>query len=340
MKYFLGLDIGSVNAKLALIDESGNTVHKGIEKISSSPLSAVNSLVAGLSNSYDLNDIVSAGVSGCGDTIIPEELSWSVFTSPFAIAAGVLHYHPEAKTIIQIGGQTSMVISLDDGLNKPWRVSSNPLCAAGTGKFIEQQAYRLGISIDEFSRLGMEYEGAAPRIAARCSVFAKSDLIHLQQKGVPLPAMIKGLSDSIARMVVSLHKGLLAEPVYFIGGVAGNASVKQALEEAISAGPGRKMGIIVPEDYLFLEAVGCALLSKTSGRESRVVSLTESGGRKEHLVLPGLSKNEGGNTWYQKPVDTPFTGYLGVDVGSTSTKAVIMDEAGLTVVAKYYTMTA
>ncbi|MDP2719021.1 MAG: acyl-CoA dehydratase activase-related protein, partial [Dehalococcoidia bacterium] len=67
---------------------------------------------------------------------------------------------------------------------------------------------------------------------------------------------------------------------------------------------------------------------------------TESGGRKEHLVLPGLSKNEGGITWYQKPVDTPFTGYLGVDVGSTSTKAVIMDEAGLTVVAKYYTMTA
>jgi activator of 2-hydroxyglutaryl-CoA dehydratase len=82
------------------------------------------------------------------------------------------------------------VIELEDGLKKPWKVESNPLCAAGTGRFLEQQAYRIGISMEDFASLALKCQGTAPRIAARCSVFAKTDLIHLQQKGVRLDAML------------------------------------------------------------------------------------------------------------------------------------------------------
>ena len=106
-------------------------------------------------------------------------------------------------------------------------MARSPLCAAGTGRFLEQQASRLGIPIEEFGARALEWTEAPPRIAARCSVFAKSDLIHLQQKGWPVPAMLAGLSDSVARMIVAQWREQFAPPVYCIGGVAGNQGVVQ-----------------------------------------------------------------------------------------------------------------
>ena len=180
MKYSLGIDVGSVNAKLCLIDESNHIVRLDSVKITTNPKAAINALLSGLDGVVPLERIASAGVSGSGRGTIPSELNWAEYSSSLSIASGLLNLHPSVKTIIQIGGQTSLVIALEDGLKKPWKVSSNPLCAAGTGRFLEQQAYRLGISLDDFSRLALECKGKAPRIAARCSVFAKSDLIHLQ----------------------------------------------------------------------------------------------------------------------------------------------------------------
>ncbi len=340
MKYFLGLDVGSVNARIALMDDHGKVKLLACEKITAGPRKAIDSLIAGLLNKFRREEILAAAVSGCGAPVVPEELGWSTYTSPLAIATGLLHFHPDAQTILQIGGQTSLVITLEDSLKKPWKVASNPLCAAGTGRFIEQQAYRLGISIEDFAKQAMEYDGTPPRIAARCSVFAKSDLIHLQQKGVPLAAMLRGLSDSIARMVFSLQKGILREPIYLVGGVAANGAVKKALEEMVSNAYGRDVSIQVPERYDYMEAMGDALLSKNSGKPSRIELLPAATDQQNYMILPALPRTDGGGNWTGPKVDSPFTGYLGVDVGSTSTKAVIMDEAGRTVVAKSYLMTA
>ena len=148
MNYSLGLDTGSVNAKLSLIDETGSSVWSDTEKITANPKTAVNSLIAGLAEKFNLEQIVSAGVSGSGKAVIPKEFNWAEYSSSLAIASGLLHHHPDARTILQIGGQSSLVIGLEDGLKKPWKVASNPLCAAGTGRFLEQQAYRLGISME------------------------------------------------------------------------------------------------------------------------------------------------------------------------------------------------
>ena len=163
MSYSLGLDVGSVCAKAALISEDGKAVYLDSEKITASPKSAVNSLISRLGEKFNLKEIATAGVSGSGRGVIPKELNWAEYSSSLAIASGLLHSYPNAKTIIQIGGQSSFVITLEDGLKKPWQVASNPLCAAGTGRFLEQQAYRLGISLEISPAL--RWNARAPRPA-------------------------------------------------------------------------------------------------------------------------------------------------------------------------------
>jgi len=259
MRYFLGADIGSVNAKLALIDDDCGMVHLDVEKVTSSPRAAVISLISRLNEKFNLEEIAAAAVSGCGS---------------LSIASGVLHSHPDAKTIIQIGGQTSFVIGLEDQLRKPWKVASNPLCAAGTGRFLEQQAYRLGISMEDFARIALEAEGSPPRIAARCSVFAKTDLIHLQQKGAPVTAILYALCGSVARMVTSLKKGVFDEPIYFVGGVATNSAIVKSLNEVLSARNGHAVSVIVPENHLYVEAVNLGRVQECSSCPRRMLSNT------------------------------------------------------------------
>ncbi|MBE0481696.1 MAG: hypothetical protein IBX68_12055, partial [Dehalococcoidia bacterium] len=207
MKYSLGLDAGSASVKVVIVSDDGKVRYTDVEKIAAGPKSAIAALMARAAGKFDLAQISTAGVTGTGAGLVPADLDCSQYSSSLAIAAGLLDRYPDARTIIQIGGQSSFVIALVDGLKKPWQVTSNPLCAAGTGRFLEQQAYRIGVTLEDFARIALECEGSPPRIAARCSVFAKTDLIHLQQKGVPMSAMLYALCESIARMVASLKKG-------------------------------------------------------------------------------------------------------------------------------------
>jgi predicted CoA-substrate-specific enzyme activase len=338
MGYYLGVDIGSVNAKLALIDENGRVVQFDTEKVTSSPRAAVSSLIARLGERFNLEDIVAAGVSGSGRAVIPKELGWAEYSSSLTIASGLLHRYPDVKTIIQIGGQSTLVIELEDGLKKPWKVESNPLCAAGTGRFLEQQAYRIGISMEDFANLALKCKGTPPRIAARCSVFAKTDLIHLQQKGVPLDAMLYALCESVARMVASLKKGTFQEPVYFVGGVAANPAVAKSLNDMISARNGHPVEVIIPPNYLHMESLGSALLS--IGKTSQGIMLSGTDAEQRHFEMPKLEIVAVQDGKDGQRIEEPCVGYLGVDVGSTSTKAVIMDESGTRLLGKNYLMTA
>ncbi len=338
MKYSLGIDVGSVNAKLCLIDDANQIVRLDSLKITTNPKAAINALLSRLGEVVPLDQIDSAGVSGSGRGTIPAELNWAEYSSSLAIASGLLNLYSSVKTIIQIGGQTSLVIVLEDGLKKPWKVSSNPLCAAGTGRFLEQQAYRLGISLDDFSRLALKCKDKAPRIAARCSVFAKSDLIHLQQKGVSIEAMLYALCESIARMVTSLKKGTFEGPAYFVGGVAANSAIVRALNETLSARNGHELQVTVPDNYQYVESLGAALLSRD--KISRVHLLPEADAHQAYFEIPRLEKVALPGNGSDRKITEPCTGYLGVDVGSTSTKAVILDDSGTRVLTKSYLMTA
>jgi predicted CoA-substrate-specific enzyme activase len=337
MNYSVGIDIGSINARLALVGDD-QIINLDTEKITSGHKAAVATLLRRLSQRISPDEINGVGLSGSGKSAIPDSLKWSVYSSPLAIVSGILHSSPDAKTIVQIGGQSSDIIILEDGLNKPWKVSSNPLCAAGTGRFMEQQAYRLGIDINEFAAIALLCQDAPPRIAARCSVFAKTDLIHLQQKGVSVESMLYALCESIARMVTSLHKGIFPEPVYFVGGVASNSAIVKALSELFSQRNNHKVEVLVPENYRYIEAIGSALLAKN--RKSAGIVLPEENNSKALFQLPKLETTTTEYYANGNKITTKQNGYLGIDVGSTSTKAVILDESGKILLAKHYLMTA
>ncbi|MDP2919451.1 MAG: acyl-CoA dehydratase activase [Dehalococcoidia bacterium] len=337
MPYSLGIDAGSTSVKLALLDGAGCIIRLDTEKIVSDSKTAVDSLISRSGIEFDLSAITSTGISGSGKSAA-NGFNWAEYSSALAISAGLLHFHPEAKTILQIGGQTSLVIRLEDGLKKPWKVTSNPLCAAGTGRFLEQQAYRLGISLADFAELAMKCEGRPPRIAARCSVFAKSDLIHLQQKGVPVVAMLYALCESIARMVISLHRGEFAEPVYLVGGVAVNRAIVKALSDAISERNGHTVEVVVPENALHIQAIGAAVLAQS--KKTVKHQTTAEATAKCYFEMPRLERVNVSHNGASLRIEASCTAYLGVDIGSTSTKAVLMDVSGKKLLAKSYIMTA
>ncbi len=337
MQHYLGIDIGSVSVKLSLIDEVGRTVRQDIERVSSGPRSAVSALIGRAVADVSSEDITAVGVSGSGSSAMPDDLGWVTCSSSLAIASGVLHFHPDARTVIQIGGQSSLIIELEDGLRKPWKVESNPLCAAGTGRFLEQQAYRLGISMDDFATLALQCEGVAPRIAARCSVFAKTDLIHLQQKGVTVEPMLYALCESVARMVGSFKKGPFVSPIYAVGGVAANAAIVKALTGVVSVRNGAPTEITVPENYLYAQSLGTALL--TIGKRSNSIVLDAQDVSTQYYHMPALEKVNTSSSASQPVLTEKRVGYLGIDIGSTSTKAAIIDGEGR-VLVKHYLMTA
>ena len=337
MQHYLGIDVGSVSAKLSLIDEDGRTVRQDVEKVNTGPRSAVSALIGRTVADISREDITAVGVSGSGSSAMPDHLGWVTCSSSLAIASGVLHFHPDARTIIQIGGQSSLIIELEDGLRKPWKVESNPLCAAGTGRFLEQQAYRLGISMEDFATLALKCEGVAPRIAARCSVFAKTDLIHLQQKGVTVEPMLYALCESVARMVGSFKKGPFVSPIYAVGGVAANAAIIKALTDVVSIRNGEPAEITVPDNYLYAQSLGTALL--TIGKHSNSVVLDAQDVSTQYFQMPALEKVDGNAPSSQPVVTEKCVGYLGINIGSTSTKAAIVDEKG-NVLVKHYLMTA
>ncbi|HLC23414.1 MAG TPA: BadF/BadG/BcrA/BcrD ATPase family protein, partial [Dehalococcoidia bacterium] len=173
----------------------------------------------------------------------------------------------------------------------------------------------------------------------RCSVFAKSDLIHLQQKGVPLEATLCGLCDSIARMVTALKRGPFEEPVFLVGGLAANGAIIRSLERAISERDRHEVKPSVPKDYLFVEAIGSALLVANSDRHAVMDLPPGQDAKQRHFSMSSLPLVEQTNRWIPPLTKEPFAGYVGVDVGSTSTKAVVVDASGQ-VMAKSYLMTA
>ena len=172
-----------------------------------------------------------------------------------AHAVAALHAVPDVTTVLEIGGQDSKVILLSEGI--PIDFAMNTVCAAGTGSFLDHQAARLGIPVEEFGTIALTARQGA-RIAGRCGVFAESDMIHKQQVGYPINEIVYGLCQALVRNYLNnLAKGKdIAPPVVFQGGVAANIGMKRAFEEALG------VEVIIPPHHNVMGAIGAALLSK------------------------------------------------------------------------------
>ncbi len=344
---FLGLDVGSVSVNVAVVDEQRNILHTQYLRHKGRPLHTTIAAVEEVLRSYDRERFAGLGVTGAGGHAVAECLGGRRLNEVIAQATATGHLHPEVRTVVEIGGEDSKLISLreeQDGLGIA-DFAMNTMCAAGTGSFLDQQASRLGLTIEEFGELALQSK-APPRVAGRCSVFAKSDMIHLQQKATPTRDIVAGLCLALVRNFKSTVGSAASfdPPVSFQGGVAANPAIVHALEKVLELQPGE---LVIPEHFNCMGAIGAAysIMDDSPGPPNfeglADLAAHAARGHRRHILEPlRLEKSR----VRQGEMHAPSPGkrvpaYLGLDVGSISTNLVVLD-AEQRVLAKRYLMTA
>lgn len=257
MDLFLGIDVGSVSTNLVLLDPKGDPYVEPIYlRTQGQPIAAIQQGLAMLEEQLSPGDrICGVGTTGSARFLAGVLVGADVIKNEItAHAVAALKIVPDVRTILEIGGQDSKIIILRDGVVVDFAM--NTVCAAGTGSFLDQQAFRLNMTIEEFGEKALEATNPV-RIAGRCTVFAESDMIHKQQMGHPLPDIIAGLCEALVRNYLNnVGKGKeILPPIVFQGGVAANKGMRAAFEKEL------KTEIIVPPYFNVMGAIGAALLA-------------------------------------------------------------------------------
>ncbi|ERJ12949.1 acyl-CoA dehydratase activase [Haloplasma contractile] len=257
---YLGIDVGSVSTNIVLVDEENNVIDKLYIRTQGNPIKVLKEGIrktreAIFNLDYDI-EIVGVGTTGSGRDLASVMVGADIVKNEItAHAIAALNYVPGAKTILEIGGQDSKIILLRNNVISDFAM--NTVCAAGTGSFLDRQAARLDIPIEDFGEKALNSTSEV-RIAGRCAVFAESDMIHKQQLGYSQEDIINGLCEALVRNYLNnLAKGKdIQSPVVFQGGVAANVGIKRAFEKALDT------EVYVPEHHNVMGALGAALLAK------------------------------------------------------------------------------
>ena len=262
-KAYLGVDIGSISTKGVIIDSDNKILVREYLYTEGNPIGAVKRLISILNKKINKSEykVVSVGTTGSARKLIGTMLGASVVKNEItAHAVGTTSIFPNVRTILEIGGQDSKIILLNHGIVTDYAM--NTLCAAGTGAFLSSQAKRLGVSVEEFGDIALTSKNPT-MIAARCTVFAESDLVHKAQMGHKKEDIIAGLVRSVASNYLNnVGKGKkIIGPIVFQGGVSKNIGVVKAFEELLGE------DIIVDDNSHLLGALGAAILAKRSGIE-------------------------------------------------------------------------
>ncbi len=256
-KAYLGIDIGSISTKGVVIDKDNNIVASTYLWTRGNPLKAVKEVLVDIKKQLPKNyKVVGVGTTGSARKLVGTILGANIIKNEItAHAIGTLSKYPDIKTIIEIGGQDSKIILLKDQVVIDYAM--NTLCAAGTGAFLSSQAERLDIPVEEFGSIALTSNNPTP-IAARCTVFAESDLVHKAQMGHKKEDIVAGLCKSVAlNYLNNVGKGKkIASPIIFQGGVSKNIGVVKAFEKILNE------KIITDENGHLLGALGVAILSK------------------------------------------------------------------------------
>ena len=348
----LGIDIGSITVKVVLLDEQKRLIASRYVPAKGRPREALANALLSLQGEVDLAAVQAIGLTGSGGGPIAAQIGAPHVNELVAQTRAVSEYHPDARTVIEIGGQDSKLLILDrdpyTGQTVLVDFGMNALCAAGTGSFLDQQAERLGVSIErEFAHLALQSEKPAS-VAGRCTVFAKTDMIHLQQRGVSVPDILAGLCYALTRNFKSvIGRGKRFErPILFQGGVACNQAVVRSFEDVLGLAPGE---LIIPEHHRLMAALGVAL-TLIDAHTGQVTTALEGTRRPRtagaspafdlqallavlrqapsmERALPPL--HGGGEAFQWQPPSLnggePLPVYLGIDVGSISTNVVLIE---------------
>ncbi|HTP34214.1 MAG TPA: BadF/BadG/BcrA/BcrD ATPase family protein, partial [Candidatus Acidoferrales bacterium] len=286
----IGLDIGAISLKLAALGKPGDLaaleglcaahpefrlaaldgrplVLSDYRRIAGSPIQSTYDLLQEFYQTVPETRVEGMRVTGSSSRTIAKVLGLFFENEFKAIARMIGTVYPHVRTVFEIGGESSKYIRLE-GVNIVDYDRSGE-CAAGTGSFLDQQALRMKYSVEEIGHVVCTAACAA-RIAGRCSVFAKSDMIHAQQKGYSPAEILRGLCDAVARNFKgSIVKGRKVEaPVALIGAVSQNAGVLRALREAFGL---PEDGLLVPREFAWVGAIGAAILEAEEPRKRSIL---------------------------------------------------------------------
>ena len=261
-KAYLGIDIGSISTKGVIIDKDNNILVKDYIWTKGEPIKAVKILLQHLKKDLPKNyEVVSSGTTGSARRLIGIMIKANVIKNEItAHAIGTASKYKDVKTIFEIGGQDSKIILLNNKIVTDYAM--NTLCAAGTGAFLSSQAKRLEVDIKDFGKIALTSKKPT-NIAARCTVFAESDLVHKAQIGHKKEDIIAGLCESVVNNYLNnVAKGKkITPPIVFQGGVSKNIGVVKAFEKIT------KEKIITDENGHLMGALGIAILSNKEKEE-------------------------------------------------------------------------
>ncbi|MDX9724122.1 MAG: BadF/BadG/BcrA/BcrD ATPase family protein, partial [Myxococcota bacterium] len=336
MQRHLGIDIGSraFNAVVIDTDEAHGLAFEIVEALSrpiAGDLTSCWNEALALSQRHGCHHF---GVTHSGAT------SGRLLDNTLCSIHGAAKLLPECRSIFSIGAQSFFLYIFDERGGYHEHVG-NPPCAAGTGAFLEQQAERLGFDAEELSRRAAAYQGPVPSIATRCAVFAKTDIIHRMQEGFGVDAICAGLCEGVAKTVLdSLLKGrVLPTAIGVVGGVAANARLCDAIEAELG------LPLQRPKLPWMATALGAALLGRLDTLDSSLETLLPHQRRERRPPLLRDSSIPANPSTELDGVELELAdedllqactrATLGVDVGSTSTKAALLDEQGRLLVGLY-----
>ena len=354
-KYHLGLDVGSISLNTILLNDKQEVVFEDYTRTKGQPYDVALKVLGDLLTKFPVESIATVSATGTGGKQMADLLGGTFVNEIIAQTRATSKYVPQAKSIIDMGGEDSKLILVTregEGNLNIADFAMNTMCAAGTGSFLDQQSHRLGYSIEQFGEEALKSE-VPPRIAGRCSVFAKSDMIHLQQGATPDYEIIAGLCHAMIRNLKSnIAKGKkITPPLSFQGGVAANLGVRKAISEIMDLSEDQ---FVVPEYFYSMGAIGAALNTLDQIAAGKAEEAGFSGiGRLQHYLEHEKSEAKRmeqlvraksvPSTEYRK-LDDLAAGervdvYLGIDVGSISTNVVLIDDK-MNVVDREYLMTA
>lgn len=258
---YLGIDIGSISTKGVIINDQMQIIASAYIWTEGNPINASKKLLCLLDEQFDRNsyEIISSGTTGSARKLIGSMIDAGIVKNEItAHAVGTTTLHPDVRTILEIGGQDSKIILVENGIATDYAM--NTLCAAGTGAFLSSQSRRLGVDVEEFGKIAL-LSSHPTQIAARCTVFAESDLVHKIQMGHSKEDIIAGLCQAVVMNYLgNVGKGKkILSPVVFQGGVSKNVGVVNAFKKALGC------EILVDENGHLMGAYGIAILAKRNG---------------------------------------------------------------------------
>lgn len=259
---YLGVDVGSVSTNIVILDEQGELLVGKYLRTSGKPIQTVQEGLHNIGKEIGQDiEIKGAGTTGSAryltSMIVGADVVKNEITAHAIAASRVVE---GVQTIVEIGGQDSKIIILRDGVVTDFAM--NTVCAAGTGSFLDQQASRLLIPIEQFGEYALRAKNPV-RIAGRCAVFAESDMVHKQQLGYNTEDIVAGLCEALIRNYMNnVGKGKdIKPPVLFQGGVAANKGLVKALNKELG------YEVIIPPQYGVMGAIGVALLAQETVRK-------------------------------------------------------------------------